>query len=156
MINCMVKQYNQAELLTFFKEFLVAGKLNSITTKNYICDIKIFFIWLCNSQKDYIQQDLESKGIHFYLSFKILNTAFKEFKRYLVINYPVKKTLNRRLSTLRKFTLFLTYVECITEEERLILFDLLLPIHNIEEFQNKLLFEEYKNENNINKLILFS
>ncbi len=102
----MNNPYNFSFLEASFREFLISKNLTPITLKNYLSDLRHFYGWL------YTQKLLQSE------------TSFKEaFSRSNIASYflalqqsniPIK-TLQRRLSTLRKFFSFCILQNWLTE-----------------------------------------
>jgi len=92
----MSKTYNLYNLEALFKEYLSAGNQKAISIKNYLSDFRHFAGWLM------------SKGGHGGppLQEPITLNDISEYKSYLELNNIPHKTINRRLSTLRKFCSF--------------------------------------------------
>jgi len=108
--KCMINnQYNLSNLEADFLLFLKSANIAEITLKNYLSDINHFFGWL--------EFYLKSKN----LQFTIYNSQFvtkwftqeiiREYKNFLAANNIPRKTVNRRLSTLRKFGSF-----CVSQQ----------------------------------------
>ncbi len=109
----MKKGYNLYNLPENFRSWLIAEKDNSVnpiaksTLKNYVSDLKHFLGWSVlklktkKSQNESIETLSPQKFVQF-LDEKII----KEYVEYLVQNNIPHKTVNRRLSTLRKFFSF--------------------------------------------------
>jgi len=101
----MDKQYNFENLQASFKNYLIAGKkLQAISVKNYLSDLRHFFGWIVlklkvKNSKLKIESDKN-------LSELIDQRFIKEYRLYLTENNLPLKTVNRRLSTLRKFCSF--------------------------------------------------
>lgn len=88
----MHTQYNRYNLEAIFKSSLNAEKVQPITLKNYMSDLKHFFGWL-STQPDF-DDDIPRT---------LTPTSIQSYVLYLLgANIPFS-TANRRLSTLRKF-----------------------------------------------------
>lgn len=102
----MNQQYNLYNLEASFKNFLFAGKNNrthsSLTIKNYLSDLRHFLGWLIF----YLKSHQLSIGTIDDLSLQLTPSVINNYKSYLVENKIPLKTVNRRLSTLRKFCSF--------------------------------------------------
>jgi site-specific recombinase XerD len=98
----MPKTYNLYNLEAPFKEYLLAGNQKPISIKNYLSDIRHFFGWLILYFKS---KDIRVQSETTITQFITTNTI-SEYKSYLSENHAPHKTINRRLSTLRKFCSF--------------------------------------------------
>lgn len=87
----MHNQYNLYNLEASFKQFLLAGNVSPITLKNYLSDYRHFIGW---------SQSITSEVEH--MDIKLI----QQYKNYLISNNLPIKTVNRRLSTVRKFCSF--------------------------------------------------
>ncbi|MFN4213040.1 MAG: site-specific integrase [Microgenomates group bacterium] len=96
----MDKGYNLDNLEALFKKYLSAGNIKSLSVKNYLSDLRHFFEWLVF----YLNSRGESKDLP--LQQIITQTTIIDYKTYLLANNIPVKTINRRLSTLRKFCSF--------------------------------------------------
>ncbi len=104
----MTQGYNFYNLGALFKEFLTAGNKNlqPVTVKNYLSDLRHFSGWFILKLKtDNPQLSEESTDIKIIVSF-ITPDLIRDYKSYLSENNIPQKTINRRLSTLRKFCTF--------------------------------------------------
>lgn len=121
----MDKQYNWYNLEPEFKKYLLAGKnirpywRNSkkisghshpahspVTIKNYLSDLRHFLGWCVLKLKTKRSKlPIESLSPGDFVSL-IDSSLIKDYKQYLVSNKIPLKTVNRRLSTLRKFFTF--------------------------------------------------
>src|SRR3989338_8943022 len=92
----MSETYNLYNLEAPFKQYLTAGNQKPISIKNYLSDFRHFAGWVM------------SKGGHGGppLQEPITLNDISEYKSYLELNNIPHKTINRRLSTLRKFCSF--------------------------------------------------
>jgi len=103
----MDKQYNFYNYEASFKKYLLAGNKKN-TVKNYLSDLRHFLVWLTlkhaetKSQSDFVPSFLTSSLV-------------SEYKLYLLANHIPAKTINRRLSTLRKFCSFCVLQNWIKE-----------------------------------------
>lgn len=87
----MEKGYNLYNLEPQFREFLIAENISPISLKNYLSDLRYFFGWM--SSKSLKIESIDKKLV-------------EEYRKYLLDNNLPHKTVNRRLSTLRKFCSF--------------------------------------------------
>lgn len=90
----MDKRYNLSNYQTQFTEYLLAENISSITLKNYRSDLKHFFSWVAKNNS--------SHEIPEMITFE----AITSYRQYSAENNAPLKTINRRLSTLRKFCTF--------------------------------------------------
>lgn len=90
----MNKRYNLNNLEALFKDFLLSGiKKSKNTIKNYLSDLRHFLGWFQKMTKD-------------NNTFFLYESDIEEYKKYLFDSeFPIK-TVNRRLSTIRKFCFF--------------------------------------------------
>lgn len=88
------KRYNLSNLQAKFTDYLIAENISSITLKNYRSDIKHFFNWIAKSNHDQEMTSITSLEV------------IIEYKTYLIDDQTPQKTLNRRLSAIRKFCSF--------------------------------------------------
>lgn len=99
----MQNTYNFYNLEASFKQYLVAGNGNPVSTKNYLSDIRHFFGWL----SFYIgSHDIKIIDNTYPLRSFITAETIIEYKNYLLENKIPHKTINRRLSTIRKLCSF--------------------------------------------------
>src|SRR3990167_6549789 len=94
----MSKTYNLYNLEALFKEYLSAGNQKAISIKNYLSDFRHFAGWMISKVKDQ-RSKIKDEEI-------ISANDISEYKSYLESNNIPHKTINRRLSTLRKFCSF--------------------------------------------------
>ncbi len=92
----MVDAYNLSNLEPLFKNQLLAENISAVTQKNYLSDIRHFLGWLGLYNKE------NPSNSAYYFD----KRAIEEYINYLKTTAVPDKTLNRRLSTLRKFCLF--------------------------------------------------
>ncbi len=118
----MSDTYNLYNLEASFKEYLLAGikktqidtkdenetrektrkELLPVSVKNYLSDIRHFFGWLILYFKsNNVRVESETTITQF-----ITQNVISEYKSYLTENNIPHKTINRRLSTVRKFCSF--------------------------------------------------
>ncbi len=93
----MVNRYNFYNLEASFKQFLLAGNNNPTSIKNYLSDLRHFFGWLTFYLESHQLNDIK-------VSFN--DEVLRDYKSYLLENKIPRLTINRRLSTLRKFGSF--------------------------------------------------
>ncbi|MEK7597785.1 MAG: phage integrase SAM-like domain-containing protein [Patescibacteria group bacterium] len=91
----MSETYNLYNLEAPFKEYLIAGNQKAVSIKNYLSDFRHFFGWLISTGE-------ETSPLQGSINIKTVS----EYKSYLESNNIPHKTINRRLSTLRKFCSF--------------------------------------------------
>ena len=96
----MSDTYNLYNLEAPFKEYLLAGNQKPVSVKNYLSDIRHFFGWLVNS--DLHRLKIVSNQLETLLTPTVVN----DYKNYFITNNLPHKTINRRLSTVRKFCSF--------------------------------------------------
>jgi len=97
----MSNRYNLSNLEASFKQYLLAGNTNALTAKNYLSDFRHFMGWLAFTMK--------SRGISLDITGPVSfidEALVSEYKTYLSLNKIPRQTINRRLSTLRKFCTF--------------------------------------------------
>lgn len=102
----MSKVYNFYNLEALFRTFLTAGNKvpQPVTIKNYLSDLRHFLGWFVvrlknkNIELDTIDSD--------NLSDHLTSNEIAQYRAYLKENGIPVKTINRRLSTLRKFCSF--------------------------------------------------
>src|SRR3989339_450138 len=100
----MQEGYNLYNLEPQFKSFLTAGNVSPITIKNYLSDFRHFAGWLeHHNSTDFQKQPVSTNFNQFQL---ISTRIISEYRSYLVKNNLPHKTINRRLSALRKFFSF--------------------------------------------------
>ncbi len=106
----MRKQYNFYNIEASFRTFLNAGNPSPspVTVKNYLSDLRHFLGWLVIKAKsvDINADQITSENIADLLTVEEL----AQYRAYLRDNGTPIKTINRRLSTIRKFCEF-----CISE-----------------------------------------
>jgi len=99
-------RYNFNNLEASFKNYLLAGNKKA-TVKNYLSDFRHFLGWLVfkfkSSSFSQIPEDKQSSQD---LVLLITPSLVEEYKAYLSDNRIPLKTINRRLSTVRKFCSF--------------------------------------------------
>lgn len=121
----MKNRYNLYNLEALFKKWLIAGKnirrywrnskkisrhshpgYSPITIKNYLSDLRHFLGWSVFKLKVKDEKLKIDKLPPNEFVFLIDKPLVEEYKKYLVSNKIPLKTVNRRLSTLRKFFSF--------------------------------------------------
>jgi len=100
----MDKQYNLYNLEPSFRNFLAAENISSLTIKNYSSDLRHFFGWI--TFKLNVKYQMSNIKCNLDIVSLIDSLLIGEYKSYLVENNLPLKTINRRLSTLRKFCSF--------------------------------------------------
>lgn len=118
----MQNQYNQYNLEAPFRAYLSAENISPISLKNYLSDSRHFLGWFQGEQssstltvdrsqsKAMVQESNPDSGVTHVLQSNVLAVItpniIAEYKSYLSANGVPTKTVNRRLSTLRKFFTF--------------------------------------------------
>lgn len=99
------KQYNLSNLEPQFKRYLAAvNKLSSVSVKNYLSDYRYFVGWF-NTHADDLSLSLQGSSAIELLS-GIDENVIESYKDYLISENLPFRTVNRRLSSLRKFFSF--------------------------------------------------
>jgi site-specific recombinase XerD len=101
----MDKWYNFYNFEASFKKFLLAENVSPITLKSYLSDLRHFLGWTILKLKAQNKKNFENLSSLEFLN-QIDESLVEEYKNYLVVNAIPAKTINRRLSTLRKFFSF--------------------------------------------------
>ena len=101
----MDKRYNFYNFEASFKKFLLAENVSPITLKSYLSDLRHFLGWTILKLKAQNKKNFENLSPLEFLN-QIDESLVEEYKNYLVVNAIPAKTINRRLSTLRKFFSF--------------------------------------------------
>ncbi len=116
----MLDRYNLYNLEASFRQYLLAGNITALTLKNYLSDFRHFAGWI-HSQNRLVQfnqpQSIKSVNTNLpnltvsddftqYLKQIVTFKTISNYKNYLVASDLPLKTINRRLSTLRKFCSF--------------------------------------------------
>ena len=131
----MSKTYNLYNLEAPFKKYLLAGikpprldtpvddrtsevkEMADVSVKNYLSDFRHFAGWLVNSDSHRLKADLHGLDLRKSASESVeivptqlesilTLTVINDYKNYLATNNLPHKTINRRLSTIRKFCSF--------------------------------------------------
>lgn len=105
----MNNEYNLSILEALFKDHLVAEKVSKVTIKNYRSDIKYFVNWFYVYVAPYMKSiGGEAVTVSLIEVFILHSTKglIEEFKTYLIDSNIPLKTINRRLSSIRKFYTF--------------------------------------------------
>lgn len=107
----MDNRYNFYNLEASFKNYLLAGnknqkQLTNISIKNYLSDFRHFVGWLVFKFKVSSSRALGDEQSPKKIIALITPLLVEEYKSYLVENKIPEKTVNRRLSTVRKFCSF--------------------------------------------------
>jgi site-specific recombinase XerD len=83
-----------------FRQYLESEKCQPVTIKNYLVDLKHFLNWLAS--KTGVKHQVAGKALFGLLT----RETIKEYKTDLNQQKVAQATINRRLSTLRKFCQF--------------------------------------------------
>lgn len=95
--------YNLYNLSLQFKLFLINLKKSNVTLKNYLSDLRHFLGWIITSIKTE-SDSLQIDDVN--LVTEISNVSIKQYRNYLLQQNTPRKTINRRLSTIRMFCTF--------------------------------------------------
>ena len=96
----MSQQYNFYNLEASFKQYLLAGNKKAVSIKNYLSDYRHFAGWTTSiAWKSLTMTSTDLNEI-------ITEQLIEEYKNYMQTNNIPLKTINRRLSTIRKFCSF--------------------------------------------------
>ncbi len=87
-------------LHTFFENFLVSAHVSAVSRKNYRSDLRDFIGWVVKTIKTTIPPQNETPKS--FLG-KLTSEHIESYKRTLELGHIPTATINRRLSTLRKF-----------------------------------------------------
>lgn len=94
----MTNRYNFFYFESEFKNYLIAGKAEDSTIKNYLSDLHYFFSWVQNNQQI---TDLDYSELPEVFSHSLI----RSYHIYLESSTNSENTIERRLATLRKFFL---------------------------------------------------
>ena len=94
----MTNRYNFFYFEAEFKKYLIAGKAESSTIKNYLSDLHYFFSWVQSTQQIV---DLDYSELPEVFSHSLV----RSYHTYLSSATNSQSTIDRRLATLRKFFL---------------------------------------------------
>ncbi len=93
----MVNVYNLDNLEASFREFLLAGNFQSTSIRNYLSDFRHFTNWI--NYRTAKSQTIEKND-------SIDANLIEKYRSYLIEDKLPVKTVNRRLSSVRKFCSF--------------------------------------------------
>ncbi|QQG44284.1 MAG: phage integrase SAM-like domain-containing protein [Candidatus Roizmanbacteria bacterium] len=104
----MQLQYNQYNFESSFKNYLLAEKVKPVTLKNYLSDLRHFLGWLTIPSHINVGtgRDLSLPDETSFITQNLTLETLENYKQYLISNNLPLLTVNRRLSTLRKFCTF--------------------------------------------------
>jgi len=91
----MSETYNLYNLEAPFKIFLLAENNSQVTMRNYLSDYRYFSSWLANSTKNSLTEVSS-----------VDKNRIESYKQYLIHEQLPVKSINRRLSSLRKLFTF--------------------------------------------------
>lgn len=92
----MSQRYNFFYFEAEFKKYLVAGNAEPSTVKNYLSDLHFFFSWIKNTQSI---DEIAYSELPEVFSHSLIRTYYS----YLITSPNASKTVDRRISTVRKF-----------------------------------------------------
>lgn len=92
----MSQRYNFFYFEAEFKKYLIAGNAEPSTIKNYLSDLHFFFSWIKSSQSidEIAYSELPEVFTH---------SLIRSYYSYLETSQNADKTIERRISTVRKF-----------------------------------------------------
>lgn len=92
----MVQRYNFFYFEAEFKKYLIAGNAEPSTIKSYLSDLHFFFSWIKSTQSigEIAYSELPEVFTH---------SLVRSFYSYLEASPNADKTVERRISTVRKF-----------------------------------------------------
>lgn len=105
----MNNEYNLSILEALFADHLNAENISAVSRKNYRSDIKYFLNWLYIYLKPHSLVSSEGVPMNSYIELFITHASaqlIEQFKEYLVNGQIPLKTINRRLSAVRRFFRF--------------------------------------------------
>ncbi len=109
----MITGYNLYNFEASFRKFLIAENVNPLTLKNYLSDFRYFAGWMEQSNSVNFPQNAEQGGKNLteHVTEKLLSVEkLASYKDFLVKSGFPRSSINRKLSTVRKFCSF-----CITQ-----------------------------------------
>jgi site-specific recombinase XerD len=152
----MNNEYNLSILEALFKDHLLAEKVSKVTIKNYRSDVKYFINWFYVYVRAYLEsvggEDATVSLIEVFILHST-NGLIEEFKQYLIASNIPLKTINRRLSSIRKFYAFCVKRGYLAENPSLSVSNHKDQVSSlpgrvkIEEKDNHVKFEEYLSNN---------
>jgi len=154
----MSNQYNFYNLEASFKNWLIAEidetqsnaiydknqrettqkKLTKISVKNYLSDLRHFFGWLIFYLKSNKVGTIHELPLQRLITIKTIS----DYKAYLLENKIPLKTINRRLSTIRKFCSFCISQGWIKENPAKKISNIKYQISNIDTKKTLSLFQQ--------------
>ncbi|MCX7997172.1 MAG: site-specific integrase [Patescibacteria group bacterium] len=99
----MDERYNLHILEALFADYLVSGNVSRVSAKNYRSDVRYYLSWISTQIPEPIPETSTALDEFISLSGRDCIEAFKEFQIAKGLPY---RTINRRLSSIRKFYLF--------------------------------------------------
>jgi len=103
----MENTYNFYNLEASFKEYLLAGNSKPVSVKNYLSDLRHFVGWVTfYLQSNQLLNQKFNPSSKESIELLLTEANIHEYKNYLIENNIPHKTINRRLSTVRKFFSF--------------------------------------------------
>lgn len=100
LYNVLDYQSLLESLQTLFENFLVKEHVSAVTRKNYRSDLRHFFNWVIGTVKTRVSPQEETPRS--FLG-KLTSDDIESYKRNLTLERTPLATINRRLSTIRKF-----------------------------------------------------
>ena len=106
--------YNRYNLEATFKKYLTAENISHQTIKQYLSDYRHFIDW-CAFQSSSLGHNKAINFINLDVLPFFTTENMHEYRQYLLQAQAPHKTVNRRLSTLRKLSSFLCSEKSIVE-----------------------------------------
>jgi len=105
MQDNLINRYNLDNFEAAFRNFLIIQRVSPATLKNYLSDFRHFCGWLSlhisSNHTEYLNT-VNQNTIFSFFSISLI----EQYKLHLITNNLPDKTVNRRLSTVRKFCSF--------------------------------------------------
>lgn len=100
--------YNKYNLEASFKKYLIAENISQDSIKNYLSDLRYFLGWSHsylrkNGKMNDSSPDKKNIDINVVLVAELTTELIEAFKRDMVQTSLPRQSINRRLSTIRKF-----------------------------------------------------
>lgn len=105
----MNNRYNLSNLEALFKDFLITARISRISIKNYTCDIRHFLTWFMYAR---IDEKNETNHLDIFID-SISEAIIEDYIEYHNEDNLPASTINRRLSSLRKFFTFCSQREIV-------------------------------------------
>ena len=117
----MNNRYNLSNLEALFRDYLGTCRISKISIKNYASDLKHFLTWFMYKR---IDTTTDESHLDLFIS-SISPQVVRDYIEYLQNDSIPVLTINRRLSTLRKFFVF-------CQKREIVLNNPVVDIRNLE------------------------